>query len=48
MYYGLNFIDFGVKNKEKQKSYEKLNYKQKAVVIKDHINYIRKSRRNRK
>lgn len=40
MYYGLNFIDFGVKNKEKQKSYEKLNYKQKSVVIRDHVNYI--------
>lgn len=40
MYYGLNFIDFGVKNKEKQRAYEKLTYKQKAIVIKDHINYI--------
>lgn len=37
---GTNFIDLNQKNKTKQKKIEKLSNKQRATVIKSHINYI--------
>lgn len=37
---GTNFIDLNQKNKTKQKKIERLSNKQRATVIKSHINYI--------
>lgn len=37
---GVNFIDFNLKNKAKQKTYEEMPPKARARVISDHINYI--------
>lgn len=40
---GTNFIDLNKKNKTKQKKIDRLSNKQRATVIKSHINYIERT-----
>lgn len=40
---GTNFIDLNQKNKAKQEKIDRLSNKQRATVIKTHVNYIGKT-----